>query len=188
MLGFLEDAVEICRKNVDLFKEVGASKIITACADCYWMIKVKYPEIDERFNFEVLHISEVVSDLLLDEKVKFGEVNLRATYHDPCFLSRYMSITEEPRVILKHIPNMEFVEMEHNREETMCCGFGGGFSFTFEDLAKLMSAHRVKEAFKVNADIIVTACPICAHALSITGVPSLMPVLDLPELLATIIV
>ena len=46
----------------------------------------------------------------------------RLTYHDPCHIGRHGGIYEPPREILRSIPGVEFVEMEHNRENGLCCG------------------------------------------------------------------
>jgi len=41
-------------------------------------------------------------------------------------LGKHNDIYEEPRKILKSIPGAELREMKRNRENSLCCGDGGG--------------------------------------------------------------
>ncbi len=64
------------------------------------------------------------------EQIKAGEFQLpehasqpmTVTFHDSCHMGRAGGIYEPPRELLRAIPGIELVEMEHNREEAHCCG------------------------------------------------------------------
>ena len=47
---------------------------------------------------------------------------MTVTWHDSCHMGRAGEIYEAPRKLIQAIPGIEFVEMEHNRQEAHCCG------------------------------------------------------------------
>ncbi len=47
---------------------------------------------------------------------------MTVTWHDSCHIGRVSGVYEPPRELIKAIPGVNLVEMEHNREEAHCCG------------------------------------------------------------------
>jgi Fe-S oxidoreductase len=95
-------------------------------------------------------------------------LEVRVTYHDPCFLGRYNNIYDEPRQILESVPGMELVEMERNKKDAFCCGGGSG-NFVTDFLAGSADSPariRAREAHETGADILVVACPSCLTMLT----------------------
>jgi len=94
--------------------------------------------------------------------VKFKkEMNKIITFHDPCYLGKHNNIYEQPREILQMIPGIELREMQRNRENSLCCGGGGGRMWADFDEQKHLAEIRVLEALDTGAEIIATACPFC---------------------------
>ena len=91
------------------------------------------------------------------------EVNVKATYHDPCYLGRHNGEYEAPRKLLEAIPGVELVEMGRNRENGYCCGGGGGGmwmdSFTQKHTTMRLSEKRAMEAASTGANVLAVACP-----------------------------
>lgn len=72
-------------------------------------------------------------------------------------------VDEEPREVLRAIPGVELVEMLRNRENSLCCGDGGGN--IVRDVEFRPSLKRIDEAGIVAADVIAVACPFCLMML-----------------------
>jgi Fe-S oxidoreductase len=83
------------------------------------------------------------------------------TYHDPCYLGRHSGIYDAPRDVIKSLPGVELVEMERNREQSMCCGGGGGGLWMEKLKGERLSDLRVEEALATGANVLATACPYC---------------------------
>ncbi|MEW6663291.1 MAG: sulfate reduction electron transfer complex DsrMKJOP subunit DsrK [Bacillota bacterium] len=81
---------------------------------------------------KMVHITEFTSDLIKNGKLKLDPSrndHLKVTFHDSCNPARSMGLFEEPRYILRNVCN-NFYEMPENtiREQTFCCGSGGGLN------------------------------------------------------------
>ena len=89
------------------------------------------------------------------------EYKKKVTYHDPCYLGRHNGIYEQPREVLKKVPGLELVEMPDSRADSLCCGGGGGGIWMEIPKGERFSDLRVEQAIKVEAEVLVTACPYC---------------------------
>ncbi len=168
----------LARANATWIKDSGAKRLVTTCAECYSMLKYEYPKVVGEWPLEVLHMSELIEELVKAGKLKFAKpVELTVTYQDPCRLGRHSKEYDAPREVLKAIPGVTFVEMDRIRENSMCCGVG---AYSNCDAAtKFMQQERLEEAAS-KADHMVTACPHCRIHFScyLDG----RPVDPLPEL------
>ncbi|MCJ7811172.1 MAG: (Fe-S)-binding protein, partial [Dehalococcoidia bacterium] len=150
-------------------------------------LKYEYPQFGG--DFEVVHHTEMLLELINEGKLKFsGELlNKTLAYQDPCYLGRYHSIFEAPRKILAAIPGVKLVEMSSCRAGSLCCGAGGGRMWMEEEPDHRVNRLRSQDAIATGADIIVTACPFCLQMLQDgTGGMELekpVEVLDLVQLL-----
>jgi len=127
---------------------------------CYNTFKNEYPELGG--NFEVIHFSQYLVELIKEERLKFTkELNKKVTYHDPCYLGRHNGIYDEPRQVLESIPGLELVEMPENRENSLCCGGGGGRIWMETKKGERFSDIRLEQALEVGASILAVACPYC---------------------------
>jgi Fe-S oxidoreductase len=133
--------------------------------------------------------------LIDGKKLKLGgDLGKKVTYHDPCDLGRTFEIFEEPREILKAIPEVEFVEMARNRLMARCCGGGGSVIAMEPELAANMAAVRIKDAMEVGAEVIVSGCSACKDNLrkGVKAIPKderpKIKVMDIAEIVANSIV
>jgi len=158
--GDLENFKRLAKINVVDFKETGAKRIVTACPECYRTLKKDYAELVGSFDFEVLHLSELLSELVDKGELKFdSELGIKTVYHDPCRLGRHMGVYEPPRKVITSIPGIELVEMGRNRENAICCGVSSWMSCN--KYSKEVQIDRLREVKATGADLLVTTCPKC---------------------------
>ena len=148
------------RENIRRLNELGVKTMVTACAGCHSTFSHNYAG---ELNFEVIHVVEYLDRMIAEGKIAFKkELNLRATYHDPCHIGRYSGIYDPPRRVLAALPGVTFTEMNRVRETSFCCGSGGGVKAAFPDMALATAARRLDEAKDVaNAQAVVSCCPFC---------------------------
>lgn len=156
---------DICEHNVAEAKKRGAKTIVTSCPACALVWKELYPAVAAKkgiaYDFEVKHYSEIASEAVADGRLKFDhEVKAKVAFHDSCHAGRAQGMYEPPRNLLKAIPGVELVEMEHNREEGLCCG--SVLTLVGEkEVAPILGGARIQEAIDVKADALVALCPCC---------------------------
>ncbi|MFX0082012.1 MAG: (Fe-S)-binding protein [Candidatus Hodarchaeota archaeon] len=165
MTGQTDKAKEIAELNVELFQNIGIEQIITSCAGCYRTLKETYPKkfgLDH--GIEVVHLPEFLLEKVNNNEIQFNNsLNMKITYHDPCHIGRHMGIYEPPREILKKLPGIELIEMVRNRQNSWCCGSGGGVRSGFKDLSSFAANERIEEAKETGAEAMVSCCPFCLN-------------------------
>jgi len=150
----------LSQSNISAFVEAGVKKIVTTSPHCYYTFGNEYPQLGG--NFEVTHSSQYLAELIKEERLKFTkELNKKVAYHDPCYLGRHSSIYDEPRQVLESIPGLELVEMRNFRENSLCCGGGGGRIWMETKKGERLSDLRVEQALEIGANILAVACPYC---------------------------
>jgi Fe-S oxidoreductase len=154
----------LARENIKTFIENGVKKILVSSPHCYHTFKNEYPEF--KVNFEVIHISQYLFELINEGKLQINkEYKKKVTYHDPCYLGRHNGIYDEPRGVITKIPGLELNEMSESREDSLCCGMGGGRIWIDTKMTERFSNLRIEEAIGTGAEVLVTACPYCITAL-----------------------
>ncbi|KJR48170.1 Fe-S oxidoreductase [Desulfosporosinus sp. I2] len=150
----------LARENIKTWIENGVEKIVVNSPHCYHTFKNEYPEF--KVNFEVVHITQYLFELINEGRLQISkEYEKKVTYHDPCYLGRHNGIYDEPRGILKKIPGLELNEMDEAREDSLCCGMGGGRIWIETQKSDRFANLRLDQALGVGAEVLVTSCPYC---------------------------
>ncbi|MGE5576737.1 MAG: FAD-binding and (Fe-S)-binding domain-containing protein [Syntrophothermus sp.] len=179
------------RKNIAAMKSHGVKTVVTSCPACWLVWHTYYPQWAEKlgieYGLEAKHYSEVITEQIAAGKLPApAELKAKVTFHDSCHLGRAGKIYDAPRNLLKAIPGVELVEMEHNREQSMCCGSVLTRIGEPKPTSDNLGAMRVQEAVDAGAEAMVAICPCCEFQLRVSannaGIN--MPVKDLAALTA----
>jgi Fe-S oxidoreductase len=150
------------------FKEHNVKELVTICAGCYAYFTRYYPELlGNDFDVKIYHLLQFLSlpDNLHKLNLKYSGKSLKINYHDACHLrNSSVPIIEEPRIILNSIENIELIEMDFNRNKSICCGAGGGVYSVFKEVSDY-NAKLISDNMKTGKALI-TACPFCYTALN----------------------
>jgi Fe-S oxidoreductase len=156
----------LAKENIDKFRKYGIKKIVTLSPHSFHALKNEYPKLDPDLKIEVMHYTQFLWSLIKQGKLKLKKnLDLKATYHDPCYLGRHNSVYEEPRDILRSIPGLELKEMAFTRERSVCCGGGGGGLWIERGKGVIMEQVRLRQALDLGVDVIATSCPFCTQQL-----------------------
>lgn len=184
-IGAADVAADLTRKNTEMFLEAGVSKILTISPHCLHSFRRNYEGLKNIVN---VHSTELLDKLIQDGAIKpVNNLDLKVTYHDPCYLGRHSSVYDPPRRILESIPGVTLIEMQNSRERSFCCGGGSGGPWKNGSGKESLGEIRIKEAIETGAEVIATACPYCIRMLSESiaklGVGNKIIVRDITELL-----
>ncbi len=171
--GFREDAEKIMEHNLEQIRNVGAHTLITGCAGCYTTLKNNYPE-----ELRVISLPEFLAEHL--EELNLKRLDLSVTYHDPpCHLGRHNKVYDAPRKVIQAICNLK--EMKNIKENSRCCGGGGGVRIGYPDISLELARNRLDDVPE-GVDYIVTSCPLCVRNLRDAG--GNIEIIDIIELVA----
>ncbi|MBU2647936.1 4Fe-4S dicluster domain-containing protein [bacterium] len=171
-------------QQVEELKQRQFNTLLVSCPHCYNVLKNEYPQFGG--DFQVIHHTEFLQRHL-GAMTPVPSQTGTAVFHDPCYLGRYQGIYEAPRQLLKGVPGLKTVEMEHSARDSFCCGGGGGHFWMDIREGERLNVMRIEQARKTGADTIVTACPFCHHmlddAIKLKNLEDQLQVLDIATLL-----
>lgn len=161
--GDIEGARRIARINLKRWQKYKDSSpiIVTDCSSCASFLK-EYPKLfagtpDEAtavsFACQVRDIVEVLA-----ESFRSGNLKLKTTFHYPCHLSRYQNDIQSIKKIMQRIEGLSYREMD---DPTSCCGAAGTYFITHMCQSKAILANKIKDIRSINAEMVVTSCPMC---------------------------
>jgi len=177
---------EVAQQAADVFGERGVTDLVTVSPHCYDTFSSEYQGAHQ--GFRPSHYTQFLAELVQDGRLAFeSPVDLKVTFHDPCYLARRHNETEAPRCVLDAVPGVQRVEMERTRMDTLCCGGGGGQMWLETAPGERLSDLRTQEAVATGANVLATACPFCIACLEDSvkaqGIQDLV-VMDVAELAA----
>jgi Fe-S oxidoreductase len=183
--GLYEMLVE---DNLATLKKAKFKEIVTTDPHTLNTLRNEYPEFGG--NFTIHHYTGLLAKLIEEGKLTFNKkLNYKVTYHDPCYLGRYNRETNAPRRVMEAL-GLELCEMPRCRENTFCCGAGGGrIWMDTSNETNRTSEQRIKEALGVGeVQYFITTCPkdytMYTDAVKTSGNEGKIEVKDLIELVA----
>jgi heterodisulfide reductase subunit D len=185
-MGYTDAARQLAEHNVADWRAVGARRIITLDPHDYISFTEDYVEyFGEQHDFEIVHITELVADLIRDGRLALTQpIDRVATYHDACRLNKRKGIHESPREILRAIPGLTFRDVDHVTQWSYCSGAGAGFMIEKPEITAEISRRRVARAAELEVDLLVSACVWSERPLGEQAQKQGIEVRDLMELVA----
>jgi Fe-S oxidoreductase len=174
---------ELSKENAK--KLAGYEQVVTSCAGCFKTMSQDYPS--EEGSPAIVHLSQLLSELLDSGRLKPHALDAKVTYHDPCHLGRHSKVYDPPRKVITSIPGVKLIEMKNSRELSRCCGAGAGVKTANPQISLEIAKRRVAEAEETGAEILVSSCPFCEQNLkeAANSLGSKIKVMDIAELLLT---
>lgn len=152
-------------KLIEVFEAINVEYIVVNAAGCGSTMKEYghllgddplWADRAKRFSSKCRDISEI---LLSDPPRQVRHpLQLRVAYQDACHLRHAQSIYEEPRSLLRDIPQLEVVEIG---EPNLCCGSAGVYNLLHPEAANELGDRKVENLLAVNAHVLVSANPGC---------------------------
>jgi len=162
--GHRDEAQKVATKFIDVFKS--SEVIVSPSGSCTAMVKNYYPTLFAKNSLEEKAINlgkkifEFSEFLDHEDQIKniCGEFKSRIGFHNSCHSYRELGIDQIPLDLLQ---NIEGTEVVLPPGEPVCCGFGGLFSFKYDEISATMAKSRIEMFTSLNLDTIVTNDPGC---------------------------
>ena len=163
--GEIETACQLARHNIALFEAAGADWVVVNSAGCGALMK-EYGHLlrddpafatrAEAFSKCVRDVSEMLTAAPLRQPLH--PVPLRVAYDDPCHLLHGQKVHEQPRHVLRQIPELTLLEVT---ESDWCCGSAGIYNLLHPETAQALLDRKMRHLAAVEPQLIVTGNPGC---------------------------
>jgi len=176
LMGYTSDVQDTAKACIQQLRNTGAETIIVLDPTYARFFKHQCNEWGLMDGLTAVTATSFVSELFKNHKLKVNKLNLKATFHDPCRLSRDLEEIEPARDIMKSI-GIEIKEMFLNGKLTKCCG-GAIMRGAYKKIADDMAKARWFDAERTQTNLLITACPCCAENFY-ANIPEGMEIADL---------
>ena len=158
-------AIARARATIAAFDAAGVDHVVTNSAGCGSAMK-EYGELlgtpaAHAFSARVRDVSELLASV--EPRAPRGPVAMRVAYHDACHLAHAQQIREQPRELLRAIPELELLEVA--TEPEICCGSAGIYNLVAPGAAEELGARKARNVLATGAEAIAAGNPGCAAQL-----------------------
>ena len=189
--GYRAEARRVAQRFIELCEESKAEAIVSPSGSCTAMVH-HYPSLfagDDEWRTRARTVAERTFELssFLVRVLKTEDVGARfagrVTWHDACHGLRDLNIRDEPRRLLKHVREAEFVELEN---ADVCCGFGGTFSVKYPEISAAILEQKIDAIQTSAVDAVISGDASCLMQIGgrLSRIGSKVRVMHLAELLA----
>ena len=172
--------------NIAALGDATFKSIVTTDPHSFNTILNEYPDFGGKY--EIQHYTSYLKQLFSDGRLEVTRpLKLRTTFHDPCHLGRFNKGYEAPRDLLRLL-GCELIDMKRCRDNSFCCGAGGGRIWIPDPVGSEKPAqNRIREAAVIpGLEVYVVSCPkdltMFEDALKTTGNEGKFVVKELIEL------
>ncbi len=177
------EAIERAKRLIDTFASANVDVVVANVAGCGSSMKdyghllrddPAYAEKAARFSESVRDISELLAEL--GPAAPRHPIPARVAYHDACHLGHAQGIRQQPRAVLRSIPDLTVLDIP---EAEICCGSAGIYNLVQPEPAEELGIRKVEKISQTNPDAVVTSnagCLLQIRRYLDDGVPLFHPV------------
>ena len=176
----------LAESNIAALGAARFQRIVTTDPHSLNTIRNEYPQFGG--SWQIVHYTTLLLELQRQGRLRIEpRLALRTTYHDPCHLGRFNKEYDAPRELLR-ATGCELIEMPRSRDNSFCCGAGGGRIWMPDPVGKEKPSQiRIREAAGIEGlEVFVVACPkdltMFEDAVKTTGNEGRIVVRELLEL------
>jgi glycolate oxidase iron-sulfur subunit len=171
------EAIEFAKRTIETFERAGVDAIVVNSAGCgsamkeYERLLANVPGWAGRataMSARVRDFSEFLA--YLGPVAPRHPLRVTAAYHDACHLGHAQRITQQPRDLLRAIPELTITELA---DAGMCCGSAGVYNLLQPEAAAELGNRKAESVLATGASLLISANPGCtlqiASALAARG-------------------
>jgi L-lactate dehydrogenase complex protein LldF len=161
-------AIAMAKEAIAALEHVKADRIVIPSSSCAITIADDYARLlagdapwadrARALAARVSPFTRFAAQRAHDRGLKGRPLGLRATYHDACQSANVLGVHDEPRTMLRDVAGVEIVEMA---ESSVCCGFGGSFSFEYPEVANRVLERKLANIEATAVDCVIADNPGC---------------------------
>jgi len=158
-------AIARATETIAAFDAAGVDYVVTTAAGCGSAMKEYGDLLDtpaaRAFAGRVRDVTELLGSV--EPVAPRGPLPMRVVYHDACHLAHAQGVREEPRALLRAIPELELLEVANERD--ICCGSAGIYNLVQPEAAAELGARKARHLLETGAEAIAAANPGCTAQL-----------------------
>ena len=163
--GLEKDAIGHAKQMIAAFESAAVDTIVINAAGCGSTMKgyghllrddSEWATRAAAFSAKCRDISEVLCEL--EPTAPCHPLKMRVAYHDACHLQHAQGIREEPRRLLKGIPDLDVAEIP---ESSLCCGSAGVYNLLEPETANQLGDRKVDNLLSTQSQAVASANPGC---------------------------
>jgi glycolate oxidase iron-sulfur subunit len=165
-LGDLVQARNLARQNIDSFLAAGEpAAILCNAGGCGLALKEyghlladdpQYAEAALRFSNRVQDVHEFLAENLNVPPTRV--ISAQVTYADSCHLRNGQKVIDQPRELLRRVPGIELIELEHPEQ---CCGSAGVYNIAHPEIAAQILRAKLEDIAASGAEIVAVSNTGC---------------------------
>jgi len=158
--GVEDEARKLAQATIEAYEDF--DHVVVNVAGCGSAMKeygylFEGDERAEAFSAKVLDVHELLAEH--EPRAERKPVPLKVAYHDACHLAHAQQVREQPRILLRGIPELEVVDPA---EWEICCGSAGIYNLVQPEAAAKLGERKAANLAATGAEAIAAANPGCA--------------------------
>jgi glycolate oxidase iron-sulfur subunit len=155
------EGLDYARRVIDAFEAARVDTIVVNAAGCGSNLKdygyllrddPAYAERARAFSARVRDVTELLAEL--EPLAPRQPLPLRVAYHDACHLAHAQGVRQQPRSLLRAIPQLEVLDIP---EADICCGSAGIYNLLQPQTAAALGERKARNILRVRPQAIATA-------------------------------